>query len=239
MLKFIYICIFSITAVFAKQQLEKPKSFTVPLAIITTTFDGQKKLAEAFVTYEGFHEGWALSITDDRYVKDTRRERVDHIYREIPSQSPYLSPFEAKTIDEVCGSFIETLNIFERDLKNKRWGRTRYLDLYFPSFFKGLYYLIGAARASYATLPPISCVADSLIDTSFSSEKSQLRITYWAAHEEHVIRLRIAAKELQYQIALWRKNELSNPEREIWNDLSEPSMNSYKFFLELYFNLQD
>ena len=123
------------------------------------------------------------------------------------------------------------------------WSQSRPLVInsfhYFPSFFKGFYYLIGAARVSYATLPLISCVADSLIDSSFSSEKSRLRITYWAANEEHVIRLRIAAKELQYQITLWRKNELSNPERDAWTDLSGPCMNSYEFFLELYFNLQE
>jgi hypothetical protein len=223
---------------FAQQQVEKPRSFHVPLAIITTTFEG-KNLVEAFVTYEGLHEGWALSITDDRYVKDTRSERIDHTFREIPSQTPYLSPFEAKIVDGVCESFLKTLKIFERDLQYKRWGRTLYLDLYFPHFFTGYYYLLGAARASYSVVPAISCVADSLVDFNFQSIKSQKRVNYWASHEEHVVRLRIAAKELQYQIELWRKNELSNSERDAWKDFSGPCMKSYELCLKLYFNLQE
>jgi hypothetical protein len=238
MLKLTYITLLTITAAFAQMQVEKPRSFNVPLAIITTTFDNQKNLIEAFVTYEGLHEGWALSITDDRYVKDTRSERIDHTFREIPTQTPYLSPFEAEIIDGVCESFLKTLNIFEKDLQNKRWGRTLYIDQYFPNFFTGFFYLFGAARASYSVVPAISCIADSLVDSNNQSIKSQKRINYWVAHEEHVVKLRIAAKELQYQIGLWRKIELSNTERDAWKDFSGPCMKSYEMFLELYFNLQ-
>jgi hypothetical protein len=238
MLKFLYVNLLLILTIVAQEQVEKPKSFHVPLAIITTTFDGQKNLVEAFVTYEGLHEGWALSFTDDRYVKDTRSERVDHTFREIPTQTPYLSPFEAKIVDGVCESFVKTLKIFEKDLQNKRWGRALYIDLQFPHFFTGFFYLLGAARASYSVVPAISCIADSLIDSNFQSFKSQKRVNYWAAHEEHVIKLRIAAKELQYQIELWRKNELSNTERDAWKDFSGPSMKYYELFLKIYFNLQ-
>lgn len=239
MLKFIYVILLTVITTFAQQQVEKSRSFHVPLAIITTTFDGQKKLVEAFVTYEGLHEGWALSITDDRYVKDTRSERIDHTFKEISSQTPYLSPFEAKIVDGVCESFLKTLKIFEKDLQNKRWGRALYLDIYFPHFFTGFFYLIGAARASYSLVPAISCISDSLVDSSSQSFKSQTRINFWVAHEEHVVKLRIAAKELQYQIELWRKNELSNTERDAWKDYSGPCMKSYELFLKLYFNLQE
>jgi len=234
---FLFFFLIADKLLFAQGITDQPKSFSIPLAIITTTFDGQKNLVEAFVTYDGLHEGWAISPTDDRYVKDTRRERIDYTYKEVSTQANYLSPFEAKIIDKVCESFQKTLRIFERDLREKKWGRLLYGDFYFPNFFKGFYYLIGAARVSYSSIPSISCVNDSLIDSGFVSVKGRERITFWASHEEYVVKLRITAKELDYQIGLWRKLELSNPNRDAWKDDSKPAMDAYALFLRTYFNL--
>ncbi len=223
---------------FAEEEFGEPKSFDIPLAIITTTFDNQKNLLEAFVAFEGAQEGWALSPTNDRYVKDTRRERIDHTYIEVQSQISYLSPFEAKVINVVCESFQETLKIFEKDLKNKRWRKLLYLDSGFPHFFRGFFYLIGAARCSYVSLPSISNVNDSLINNGNTLIKSNQRVAFWAKHEEHVVKLRIAAQELDYQIGLWRKKELSNPDRDAWTDSSGAVMKAYGLFLRLYFNIE-
>ena len=234
----IYILFFVLPVLlFADEEFDEPKSFNIPLAIITTTFDGQKNLIEAFVAFEGAHEGWALSPTNDRYVKDTRKERIDHTYIEVQSQISYLSPFEVKVIDIVCESFQETLKIFEKDLKNKKWGKLLYLDSGFPHFFRGFYHLIGAARCSYVSLPSISNVNDSLISNGNSLNKSNQRIAFWAKHEEHVVKLRIAAQELDYQIGLWRKKELCNPDRDAWMDSSGAVMKAYGLFLRLYLNI--
>ena len=65
----------------ADTPVQKRQPFNVPLPIITTLFDGDKQFAEAFVTFGGSSEGWAIGPVDDRYVKDTRRERVDHFFR--------------------------------------------------------------------------------------------------------------------------------------------------------------
>jgi hypothetical protein len=213
---------------------EKAKPFSVPLPIITTTFESNGTLIEAFVTYEGSQEGWALAFADDRYVKDTRKERLDYIYRELSTQRPYLSPFEIKVIDNVCEHFQDALSIFEKDLRDKKWGRVLYLDTYMVPFFRGFYYLIGASKCSYTTLPSNACIADSAFDLTYDSPKSKSRVSRWAHDEEHIVKLRIAAKELHFQIGKWRDNDLTAKTRDPWQDNSNACMDAFDLFLKLY-----
>jgi hypothetical protein len=234
----VFFCTFSILLICRTEAaVEKRQPFQVPLAILTPAFSSDGKFEEVFVTFEGRHEGWAVSLADDRYVKDTKRIRIDHTYRETPTQYYLISPFEAEVMNRVCLSWEATLKAFERQLKNDELGKSLYLDAYFPPFLKGFYYLFCSSKCSFSALPQVTNINDSLFDNSFNSEKSDKRITIWRSNHEHIIKLRIAAKELDYQIDKWRKTDLDNPSRDAWEDHSKEFISSLELFVRLYFNL--
>lgn len=217
-------------------QTEKRKAYSVPLPFITASFrDGM--IDEVFVSFKDSDEGWAIAPGNDRYVKDNRKVRLDHIYRESVLQTRLLSNFEASLLNKVCESFSETLKIFEKDLNNSRWDRLLYLDYWMPVFIKNFYYLFSVARNSDDLLPEVICVADSLFDTSPNSSKSDKRVLFWREHSEHILKLRITTKELIYQIEMWQQKELANSQRDILTDHSERFIQSLELFTRLYFNL--
>lgn len=215
----------------------KPRSFRIPLALITTLFDENNSFVEAFVTYGNTSEGWAIGMVDDRYVKDTKRERVDHFYRERRTSAHYLSPFEAKVLEEVVSRLEETCVIYEKDLKHQRWDRLLFLDSYFPTFFRGFFYLYSAAHNSFSALPKVTKIEDSLYDDAVMSPISERRIATWRANPEQVVKLRIAAKELVFQLKQWRIKVLTIPEIDPRQDRSKEMRESYELFIRLYFNL--
>ncbi|MBN1578393.1 MAG: hypothetical protein JW913_17660 [Chitinispirillaceae bacterium] len=219
------------------ENLQKRHPFTLPLALITTLFDSDNQFVEAYITYGNTSEGWAVGMIDDRYVKDTRRERVDHFYRERPFSAYRLSPFEAKIIERVCKKFEETLAIYEKDLKYGRWSRLLYLDGYFPPFFRGFFYLYCGAHNSMSALPKVTRIADSLYEESLLSPKSDRRIMLWRLNPEQVVKLRIAAKELSFQMKEWRMRVLTIPEMDPRQDRSTKFREAYELFIRLYFNL--
>ena len=218
-------------------KLMKRRRFKIPLPLVTTLFDEKNKFVEAFVTYNTGGEGWAIGMVDDRYVKDTRKERVDHFYREMATASHYLSPFEAKVLEKVCKRFEETLLIYEKQLKHKRWDKLVYLDSQFSSFFRGFFYLYCGAHNSFSALPKVTRVADSLYDESLRSPKSDHRITIWMENPEHVVKLRIAAKELAFQLKQWRLRVLTIPEMDPRHDKSKKFREAHELFIRLYYNL--
>ena len=152
---FLLLSVVLMAKVCSAAELQKRHAFNIPLALITTLFDSDNQFIEAFVTYGNSNEGWAIGPIDDRYVKDTRRERVDHFYRERPASAYQLSPFEAKIMEQVCKRFEETLVIYEKDLKYSRWSRLLYLDAYFPAFFRNFFYLYCGAHNSLSALPKV------------------------------------------------------------------------------------
>lgn len=215
---------------------EKPRAFSIPLPLITTSFR-DSLVEEVFVSFGDSHEGWAIAPGNDRYVKDDRKIRLDHTYRESVTQTRLLSSFEASLLNRVCESFSETLEIFEKDLNSSRWGRCLYLDYWMPVFIRNFYYLFSVARNSNDLLPKVICVADSLYDTSPNSSISDMRIDFWRENPEHVLKLRIAIKELIYQIKLWQQKELANPQRDVLSDHSKGFIQALELFTRLYFNL--
>lgn len=231
-----FLCIICIAAFFAAGALEQRKEFNVPLAFMTVSFDERHECQEVFITFGSSEEGFGISSGDDRYVKDTRRMRTDEIFREQRGQENLLSPFEAKVINHVCSTFGSTLDIFESDLKAQRWNRLLYLDGYFPPFFKAFYYLLTSARDDNA-LPAVVNIPDSLFDNSLVSPKSDNRIAFWRGSPDHTMKLRIAAKELMYQIKQWQKLELANPKRDAFEDHSEKFVEAYELFIRLYFSI--
>jgi len=216
----------------------KRHAYTTPLPMITLLFSGDNTFEEAFVTFKSGGEGWAIGPVNDRYVKDTRQERVDHFYRELPTSSHYVSPFEAKVIDRVAKKFEEALVIYERDLKNRNWERLVFLDSQLPTFLRGFFYMYCAAHNSFSALPKVTRVADSLYEELPESRKSDLRICTWRANPEHVVKLRIATKELIYQMKEWQAKSLSGAEEfDPRLDKEKKFRESYELFVRLYFNL--
>lgn len=214
-----------------------PHPFNIPLPLITVLFE-KDQFIEAFVTFnESNHEGWAIGLIDDRYVKDTHKERVDHFYRERINSAYRISPFEAQIIDRVCKKFEETLIIFEKDLKNKRWERLLYIDLYFPTFFKGFFYLYCGAYNSLSALPEVTKISDHLYEENTISPKSKKRVLLWKNNPEQVMKLRIASKELIYEMKNWRKSLLLQPESDPRKSRSQKFSETYELFIRLYFNL--
>ena len=217
--------------------LQRRRPFHIPLPLITVLFDSDNQFIEAFVTFGSTSEGWAIGPVDDRYVKDTRRERVDHFYRERVNSAYRVSTFEATILERVGKKFEETLVTFERDLRAGRWDRLLYLDGYFPSFFRSFFYLYCGAHNSMSALPKVTRVADSLYEESTFSPKSDLRIATWRANPEQVLKLRIAAKELAFQMKNWRLRVLTVSETDFRQDRSKEFREAYELFIRLYFNL--
>lgn len=58
-----------------------------------------------------------------------------------------------------------------------------------------------------------------------------------AENSDHVMKLRISAKELVFQIEQWQEKELDNPKRDAWEDNSRKFAEFYDLFIRLYFNL--
>lgn len=221
----------------ANAEIQKRKSFSVPLAFITTSLNTDGTIDEVFVTFKESHEGWVIAPGNDRYVKDSRKFRMDHTYIESESQNWQLSTFEASLIDKVCTTFLETLKIFEKDLQNQKWDRCRYLDYWIPIFIRNFYFLLSAARNSDHMLPKVICISDSLFDKHSDSPKSDERIRKWQGNAEHILKLRITTKELIHQIEQWQAIELRKPDRDIFGDHSGKFIKDLELFTRLYFNL--
>jgi len=223
---------------FALAELGKRKPYDLHLPFISTTFKANGEIDEVFVSYENSDEGWAVSPGDDRYVKDNRKTRVDHTYKENPRQAYLISPFEAELINRVAENMKGAVAVFEKDLKGEKWDRILYLDAYLPEFLKNFYYLFCAARSSFSALPSVTAIADSLLyDRNAEPEKSDLRVQKWRANSDKIMKLRISAKEVTFQIEQWQQKELDNPKRDLWEDNSKKFADVYELFIRLYFNL--
>jgi len=217
---------------------QQRKEFNVPLPFLSVAFDNAENFQEVFITYGSIHEGWAIGDIDDRYVKDTRRLRLDHLHKELPRQAYMLSPFEVEVLDRVCNSFYSALSTFENDLRDRKWDRVAYIDMYFPVVFRGFYWLFTAAKNNREALPKVTDIDTTFFDNSLSTvPRSDARIGTWQKNPEHVIKLRIAAKELQFQIKKWQKADLNLGKRDPWEDNSLDLVQTYELFIRLYFNL--
>ncbi len=219
------------------QQLQRRRAFDIPLPQMTYHTDSSSNSFEIFVVFDGSREGWGISTGNDRYVKDTRKIRMDHTYRELPSQVTFISNFEAGVLAEVCGRFATTLLMLEKDLKSKHWDKCLFLDAYLPNFLKRFHYLICAAEASPDALPKVTRINDTLFECSENSLKSDRRIQQWQSDTSHTVKLRIASKEFAYQLNKWKNNVLLSQERDLWDNKTDGLFTVYELFVRLYFNL--
>jgi hypothetical protein len=179
---------------------------------------------------------YVITQTDDMFVKVGRNGQEKKIFREPESKAYQLTNFEVEQINKVCKGFISTLEQFEKDLQNENWGKCLYLDAYFPNFLNGFYYMMLMAKAGSDDVPSDARIDEKLYDISLTSSKTEARIRAWCTSMEYIVSLRIAAKELAYELKTWQKKELTNSKREPEFSQDSGVFKSLVFFENLYFN---
>jgi hypothetical protein len=128
------------------------------------------------------------------------------------------------------------LTLFERDLKSNQLDKCLYLDSFFPRFMKGFYYLNCAAINSISALPPQASIPDDWYEVSLRSKLSEKRIETWLSKKDYVIKLRIAARELIFQLKNWQKKELRQYKKHPQVEFNQELKDTYCLFVKLYFN---
>ncbi|MBN2036955.1 MAG: hypothetical protein JW768_09465 [Chitinispirillaceae bacterium] len=213
-----------------KFKLELPK-ITVSVDYITKDFNGTR------LTFSNSNDQVFIGTINDMYIKNSSRGSDKTLYSESPEKASFLTKFEIKYITKVNKEFIKTLDLFDKLLQKKEWAKCRYLDGYFPNFLNGYYYFIGAARSSSCALPRAARIPEQAYDVSLSSPKTDWRINHWQFNPEHIIKLRISAKELSYQLGVWQKLLEKRKNNE---DIVTPKEMEEAFiiFVRLYFNLK-
>lgn len=211
--------------------------FEIHLANLSATIDEKSgECSKVRITYPDSKNQVIITATDDIFLRFTRNGTEKTIYRENIDHAYKITAFEAKHLKLVSKSLLETLEVFEKDLQNNRWGRCLYLDSYFPRFLKGYYYLFCLAMNTTDVLPESVNVADSLYDISLNSDKSDYRLHKWKSTHDYIVKLRIATKELIHQIRLWQqeisKKEKINSEISIGREFAR----SLGLFASIYFN---
>jgi hypothetical protein len=217
--------------------VEPRKPFTIPLAVLAYSPAQDTMTEKVCVWFDKANESWEVTAKEQRHILAKDMQTEEEIYRKPPGRDFRLNSIDAQLINRVCKTLAKTLDIFENDLKNNHWDKCLFLDSYLSSFFRGFYHLLTVAKNSPRALPEITCPPDSLYDRSPESPKSDVRIAQWRASGDHVTKLRIAARELIFQIKEWQKKELDNPNRDTGNDQSGNFAAAYEFFIRLYFNL--
>jgi len=225
---------------FSTDKLQQPaprESYDVNLPKIVIGMDESSGMCSRVrIIFDKSDDYYVIADNDDMFVNMTKNGTEKKVYRESSTKSYQMSNFEAEQISKVCGQFTEALRSFEKNLQSEKWGRCLYFDAYFPNFLNGFYYMVLLARCSYEDIPREAKIADSLYDISMNSIKSDLRIRKWRMSKEHVVSLRIAAKELAFEINEWQKKELNNSKRDpnIANDTG--FFKALIFFEQIYFN---
>ncbi len=218
-------------------QLQKRTPFSIPLPSISSRTDkGDPSFKMVTVSKGDSREFVVIGRLNDKLVKHKRQDVKKLEYAEASMISQNLSRFEAQELGKVIQSLVQTLEIFERDLAKKRWDRCLYLDAYFPRFMKGFYHLSCAAFNSHSALPSEVNVPDNLFDVSQRSIKSDLRIFQWQKKKDHIIKLRIASKELGYQLKSFHSRQLAtfSKKSEIFS-YNEQLRSAFSLFVKLYF----
>lgn len=211
--------------------------FEIQLANLSATIDEKSGECEKVrITYHDSKDQVIITATDDIFIKVTRNGSEKTVYRENINNAYTISAFEAKHLKLVSKSLLTTLEEFEKDLQNNRWGKCLFLDSYFPRFLKGYYYLFCLSMSTPDVLPESVNVADSLYDISLNSDKSDIRLSKWQSANDYIVKLRIATKELIYQIKLWQqeisKKEKTNSEISVSREFAR----SLGLFASIYFN---
>ncbi len=212
------------------------KSYNIPLANLSVSSDDAGHFEKVKISYGRDRNYAAIGRYDDMYVIYRRNGRERHKHRESFELAFRISEFEAEHLEEVSESFVDALKQFEKNLQKQRWGKCAYFDAFFPRFLKGFYFLYCAARNNPKALPRIAYLPDSLWESSLSSPLTDQRIHIWRTRDDYLVRLRIATKELIYQLEKWNKKELRNKKRNPDVSYGKDLEEAYAIFIKMYFH---
>lgn len=215
--------------------LARREAYDIPLMKLSLIHDG---------TAIRIRKNGSLNYTDicvgnDFSVERNRKKVEKTTYREPSSKAYQLSDFEALQLKLVCKSLIATLEEHEKNLKNGKWGQCLYLDAFLPKFIHNFYLLIGASRDKMDYYRKVVSYFDNEYDISLKSFRSDERVNLWQNTPDCVLKLRIATKELTYQLKHWIKKELGNKNRNPQISLSLKTEEALNLFVRLYFGLTD
>lgn len=211
--------------------------FEIQLANLSTSFDQQNRECEKVrITYKDSKDQVIITALDDINLKVTRNGTEKIVYRENINNAYEISAFEVKHLNLVSKSLLITLEQFEKDLQNNRWGKCLFLDSYFPRFLKGYYNLFCLSMNATDALPESANVPDSLFDISLNSDKSDIRLYKWQSTRDYVVKLRIATKELIYQIKLWQQDISRKEKSDARISVNKEFTSSLGLFVSIYFN---
>lgn len=231
------ICAFAVFSFCNSSELAPRESYPTGLPKIAIAInDTTARCNRVRVTFDRSDDYVLISEFDDVYVKSTRNGFEKTIFRESMEKSYQLTSFETMQIDKVCNDFVKSLEEFEKNLQNERWGKCLFLDAYLPNFLNGFYYLILMARNNSEDVPIEAKIDESMYDVSLNSIKSDERVRTWCSSVEYIVSLRIAAKELVYQTKVWQKKELVNQKRDLELPQDSDFFKSLVFFERIYFN---
>jgi hypothetical protein len=190
------------------------------------------------ISRESSEDYVVVATLNDYSVKNSRSAVNKTTYRESFEKAYRISDFEAAQLLAVTRSFVETLDDFEKNLKGQRWGHCRYLDGFLPKFIRGYYILLGASKNDVRKFSNEIALFENKFDVSLQSPLTDQRINMWAASPERTVKLRIATKELIYQLKLWEKRELSNKSRNPDISLSSKTEEALGLFIRIYFSIK-
>jgi hypothetical protein len=218
-------------------ELAPRESYSTGLPKIATAInDTTAKCNRVRITFDRSDDYVLISEFDDVYAKSTRNGFEKTVFRESMEKSYQLTSFETMQIDKVCDELVRSLEEFEKNLQNERWGKCLFLDAYLPNFLSGFYYLILVARNNSEDVPIEAKIDELMFDVSLNSIKSDERVRTWCSSVEYIVSLRIAAKELVYQTKVWQKKELANQKRDLELPQDSDFFKSLIFFERIYFN---
>jgi len=221
------------------EELGQRSEFDIPLIQMTLAGDeNDGPFKRVRVAIDGTKEYAIITNMHDTHVKNTRNGTQKTVYQEAPDRAFIISEFEGKQLSRVVRSFIQTLDIFEKDLGRLRWDRCLYLDAFLPRFLQRFYYLVCAARNSTNAMPRFARIPDSEFEVSLNSPLSDKRIRQWQEEKDYLIKLRILSKELAYQLERWDQKELAAPKRNLDVAYSAKAEEAYGLFVRMYFNLK-
>lgn len=231
----IILALLSVTAAAGNPKgLHPRETYNVPLAKLSVSLDdGSKRVERVRVSYEGTDDYANIGPINDEFVKLTRRGRETTVYREPWESAFHVTDFEGEKLYEVIERLVETLEDFEENLKDKKWAKCHYLDSYLPRFLRGFYFLYDAMVCHQNGLPRVARVPEHAFDVSLNSPKTDERIAKWRSQPDHIIKLRIATKELVYQLQRWQKRAKGDPQRLLDNDVKK----AHSLFIRIYFVL--
>ncbi|MDD5676106.1 MAG: hypothetical protein PHC61_18180 [Chitinivibrionales bacterium] len=229
---------FAIAACFAgADQLEKRTEFPIALARLSVVFNNETHAFQHVrIYYDNTTNYVVISPLSAYMVKFTSEGREKSEYPKASQQGYLLSAFEAEQLNQVCKSFIATLDELQGDLQHQQWDRCLYLDAFLPRFLKGYFYLYCAVRNSMTALPIAACVPDTAYEPSIASPQSDERIGRWRSDPQRIIKLRIICEELIYQLKKWQDKELTNKRRDPDTNYGKKMEEAFTLFVKLYFN---